>query len=66
MAKRCVQHHFVVINVLCPDSHVGLQVMGKTLAVAGLGNIGAKVAKAGLDLGMKVCSRTCCRAPMNR
>ena len=32
----------------------GQEVMGKTLAVAGLGNIGAKVAKAGLDLGMKV------------
>lgn len=43
---------------LCSDSHCGPQVMGKTLAVAGLGNIGAKVAKAGLDLGMKVCGHT--------
>jgi len=32
----------------------GQEVMGKTLGVLGLGNIGAKVALAGLSLGMKV------------
>merc|ERR1719183_1418401 len=33
---------------------VGNEIMGKTLAVCGLGNIGAMVAEAGLALGMNV------------
>ncbi len=35
-------------------SYKGHEIQGRTLGVVGLGNIGARVAKAALDLGMKV------------
>ena len=49
------EHKKIAARIEKDKKHfVGQEIAGKTLAVCGLGNIGAMVAEAGLALGMNV------------
>ena len=55
IVPECSEHKDRAARIEKDKKHfVGQELMGKTLAVAGLGNIGAMVAEAGLALGMNV------------
>ena len=53
--KEETEHKAIAARIEKDKKHfVGQELLGKTLAVCGLGNIGAMVAEAGLALGMNV------------
>jgi D-3-phosphoglycerate dehydrogenase len=55
IVPECATHAERAARIEKDKKHfVGQELMGKTLAVCGLGNIGAMVAEAGIALGMKV------------
>ena len=55
IVPECAEHKDRAARIEKDKKHfVGQELLGKTLAVCGLGNIGAMVAEAGLALGMNV------------